>query len=231
MRVWLYSRASAFAPARPIDIADISQRPLPPALEESVDQAIDRALAQRPDLIARLANVRAKEAEVRKARADYWPRLVARAAVGGNIGELKVEDSPYQSVHDLQYDTGFRLEWSVFDGFERRNHVSLADSARREAEAELEHAKDKAVREVWKAYNDTKVALAKQHAAAALQAAAEKAWVATFESYKRGLATFPDVRESQRNLAGARTLDQAARAEVLTRAAAFAFSTGDLARP
>jgi len=39
------------------------------------------------------------------------------------------------------------------------------------------------------------------------------------------------VRESERNLAGARTLDQAARAEVLTRSAAFAFSTGDLARP
>jgi uncharacterized membrane protein len=39
------------------------------------------------------------------------------------------------------------------------------------------------------------------------------------------------VRESERNLARARTLEQAARAEVLTRAAAFAFSTGDLARP
>ena len=218
-------------PGTPVDIADISQQPLPSALEESVDQAIDRALAQRPDLIARLANLRAKEAEARKARADYWPRLVARTAVAGNIGELKVEDSPYQSVHDLQYDAGFRLEWSVFDGFERRNSVSLADSARREAEAELEDAKDKAVRDVWKAYNDTKVALAKQQAAAALQAAAEKAWAATFASYRQGLAIFPEVRESQRNLAGARTLNEAARAEVLTRAAAFAFSTGDLARP
>jgi outer membrane protein TolC len=87
------------------------------------------------------------------------------------------------------------------------------------------------VREVWKAYNDTKVALAKQQAAAALLAASEKAWDATLESYKHGLATFPDVRESQRDLARARKLGQAARAEVWTRAAAFAFSTGDLARP
>jgi len=39
------------------------------------------------------------------------------------------------------------------------------------------------------------------------------------------------VREAERNLARARTLDQAARAEALTRATAFAFSTGDLARP
>ena len=51
------------------------------------------------------------------------------------------------------------------------------------------------------------------------------------ESYQRGLATFPDVREAERNLASARTVDQAARAELVTRAAAFALSTGDLARP
>ena len=218
-------------PGTPIEVADISQEPLPSALEESVDEAIDRALAQRPDLIARLASLRAKEAEVREARADFWPKLAARTAVAGNIGQLKVQDSPYQSVHELQYDAGFHFEWALFEGFERRNKVHLAESMRQEAEDELEHAKDKAVREVWKAYDDTKVALLKHDAAAALLAASEKAWDATLESYQHGLATFPDVRESERNLARARTLDQAARAEVLTRAAAFAFSTGDLARP
>jgi hypothetical protein len=85
-------------PGTPIDIADTSQEPLPRALEESVDEAIDRALAQRPDLIARLASVRAKEAEVRRARADYWPRLAARAALGANIGELKVETVPTRAL-------------------------------------------------------------------------------------------------------------------------------------
>jgi outer membrane protein TolC len=223
--------AVGIRPGTSIDIADVSQQPLPPALTESVDEAIDRALAQRPDLIARLASVRAREAEVRRARADYWPKLGIRAAVAQNIGQLKVQDSPYQGVDDLQYDAGLRLEWSLFDGFERRNKVQLAESVQREAEDELEHAKDKAVREVWKAYEDTKVALAKHDAATALLAASDKAWAATLDSYQHGLVTFPDVRESERNLARARTLDQAVRAEVLTRAAAFAFSTGDLAPP
>lgn len=218
-------------PGTPIEITDVSQQPLPPALEESVDQAIDRALTQRPDLIARLASVRAKEAEVRGARADYWPKLAVRTAVAGNIGDIKVESSPYQGVAELQYDAGFRLEWSLFDGFQRRNKVQLAESQQHEAEDELEHAKDKAVREVWKAYEDTKVALVKHQAATALLTASDKSWGATMDSYKHGLVTFPDVRESERSLARARTLDQEARAEVLTRAAAFAFSTGDLARP
>jgi outer membrane protein TolC len=218
-------------PGTPMEIADVSQQPLPSALEESVDQAIDRALTQRPDLVARLARVRAKESDVRRARADYYPRLLAQSAVAANIGQLKVEDSAYQGVHELQYDAGLRLEWTLFDGFERRNKVQLAESVQKEAESELDHAKDKAVREVWKAYNDAKVALAKQRAAAALLAASEESWQATFESYRHGLATFPDVREAQRSLASARTLDQATRAEALTQSAAFAFSTGDLARP
>ena len=120
---------------------------------------------------------------MRKARADYWPKLAASAAVAGNIGRLNVNDSPYGKVDDLIYDAGFRFECTLFEGFERRNKVDLAESQRQEAEDELEQAKDKAVREVWKAYNDTKVALAKQQAAAAFLVAAERAWGATFDSY------------------------------------------------
>jgi hypothetical protein len=50
-------------------------------------------------------------------------------------------------------------------------------------------------------------------------------------SYQHSLSTFPDVREAEPTPERARTVHQAARTEVLTRAAAFAFSTGDLARP
>ena len=118
----------------------------------------------------------------------------------------------------------------MFEGFERRNRLSLAESAQRVATDELTLARDKAVREVWKAYNDTKVALARQQAGAALLAASEKSWTATLSSYEHGLATYPDVRDAQRNLARARTLDTEARAKVFTAAAALAFSTGDLAK-
>jgi outer membrane protein len=219
------------SPYTPIEIADVSQEPLPPQLGETVDEAVDRALTQRPDLIALLANVQAKEAEVREARADYWPRLAVKGDVGQNIGQLRIERGPFQNVNDPQYSAGVRLEWDLFEGFERRNKLKLAESRQKEAEDELEHAREKAVRQVWTAYNDARVALTKERAAAALLAASEKAWDATTESYEHGLATFPDVREAQRSLAAARALEQAARSEAWTRAAAFAVSTGDLAKP
>jgi outer membrane protein TolC/uncharacterized membrane protein YccC len=218
-------------PSTPIEIADVSQRPLPPELSESIDGAVDRGLAQRPDLLALLAEVQAKRAAVRGAHADYWPRLAARGEYGGNYGELAIDHSRYQSVSEYQYTVGLRFEWDLFEGFARRNKVQLAQSQQRAAENELTHAREKTVRQVWKAYNDAKVALAKERAATALLAASEKSWSATLESYQHGLATFPDVRESQHSLAQARALEQASRAEAWTRAAAFAVSTGDLAQP
>ena len=217
-------------PTTPIRVIDISQQPLPPGANESVDDAVDRALAQRPDLLARLATLRAKEAEVRGARADFYPKLGVRAATGRNIGQISILGGPYDTVNAQQWDAGLRFEWTLFEGFERRNRLSLAESAQRVATDELTLARDKAVREVWKAYNDTKVALARQQAGAALLAASEKSWTATLSSYEHGLATYPDVRDAQRNLARARTLDTEARAKVFTTAAALAFSTGDLAK-
>jgi len=217
-------------PTTSIGVTDVSQQPLPPGVDESVDAAVDRALAQRPDLLAGLATLRASEAEVRHARAEFFPKVGIRAATGRNIGRVSILGGPYDTVDAQQWDAGLRFEWTLFEGFERRNKLKLAESATRVAKDELTLARDKAVREVWKAYNDTKVALARQRAGAALLAASEKSWTATLSSYQHGLASYPDVREAQRNLASARTLNTQARAQVFTTAAALAFSTGDLAK-
>src|SRR5262245_47467174 len=173
-------------PTTPIRVIDISQQPLPPGAEESVDDAVDRALAQRPDLLARLATLREKEAEVRHAHAEFFPKLGVRGATGRNIGRINFEGGPYLGVDAQQWDAGLRFEWTLFEGFERRNRLSLAQSAQRVAEDELTLARDKAVRGVWKAYNDAKVAFARQQAGAALLAASEKSWTATLSAYEHG---------------------------------------------
>src|SRR5262249_57148430 len=71
-------------PTTPIQVTDFSALPPPSALEASVDRVIDQALERRPDLIAKVAAVRAKEAELRRARAAYFPML----ALVGNLGTL-----------------------------------------------------------------------------------------------------------------------------------------------
>src|SRR5262245_13069328 len=55
------AEAIGITPTAPIQVTDFSALPTPAALEDSVDKVIDRALEQRPDLIAKVAVVRAKE--------------------------------------------------------------------------------------------------------------------------------------------------------------------------
>src|SRR5262249_58333096 len=49
-------------PTTPLQVVDFGALALPPALEDSVERTIDRALEQRPDLIAQGAVVRGTEA-------------------------------------------------------------------------------------------------------------------------------------------------------------------------
>src|SRR5262249_36810426 len=75
-------------------------------LDESVDGLIERALSQRPDLIAKLAGLRAARAEVKKARSAYYPKV----AVAGNAGiaqlDMSVKDSPYFGGNEPVYGVG-----------------------------------------------------------------------------------------------------------------------------
>jgi outer membrane protein TolC len=101
----------------------------------------------------------------------------------------------------------------------------------RGAQNELAGARDSAVREVWKAYTDFKIAFRKQDSAAKLVTASQNAFDAVLESYKNGLGTYPEIVSAQRNLASARSVSHDTQSAIFTSAAALALSTGDLARP
>src|SRR2546427_999304 len=60
-------------PTTPIQLTDFSALPPAAELQDTVEKTIDRSLEKRPDLIARVAALRASEADVSRARAAYWP--------------------------------------------------------------------------------------------------------------------------------------------------------------
>jgi outer membrane protein TolC len=210
-------------------VADLSALALPTRLAESVEQIIDRALAHRPDLSARLAALRAREAEERRARADFWPRLSFSGSVGQAVQRYRAgPPSGTFTMNETEYGAFLNFEWKLFDGFERENALREATSQRGAAEAELAALELRAIREVWKAYADVKTALRKHEFALALLAASEEAYASTLESYRAvGLATVLDLLAAQRDLARARTTEIQSRAELLTASAALTFATGD----
>jgi outer membrane protein TolC len=224
--------AMGVRPTTPLRVASLAGRALPAAVEDTADKLVDRALTQRPDLLARVAAVRAREAEIRKAQSEFYPRIVVAGDLGQNIGRVRTEGIPgWSSVNEPAYGAAISIEVPLFDGGQRRNRLDVARSQRRVAEEELELARDQAVRQVVKAYEDFKVALRRREAAVALLTAAEKSHDAAIDSYRNGVATFVDVTNAQTALTKARTADTETRSSTFVATASLAFATGELAPP
>src|SRR5262249_45735502 len=62
-------------PTVPLKVADLGQPYSLGEISGSVDELIAKALSELPDLVAKLANVRAKEDEIRKVRSEYFPKV------------------------------------------------------------------------------------------------------------------------------------------------------------
>lgn len=218
-------------PTTRLQVGEVPEKQFSEDVAESLDDLMNRALSQRADLVGKLANLRAKQAEVRKAHAAYYPRISANANAGVAELDVRVKGSPYFGGNDYVYGGGVAIELPIFDGFLRRQKLRVAESELRGAEDELAHSRDSVIREVWKARTDFETALRKQESAAKLAAAAENAFAASLEAYQHGLGTYVDVANAQRNVTASRSIMVDTRSIIYTSAAALALSVGDLGRP
>jgi outer membrane protein len=220
-------------PTTPLQVVDFSSLALPPALQDSVERVIDRALEQRPDLIAKVAVVREKEAAVRRARADYFPTLSLGADVGGELARFRYDvgsvTTNWANIGQLTYGAGLRLEWQLFEGGARERKVELAEAERRAAEQEVAAARDRAINEVWKAYTDVRLGFRRLDVASALLKASESSYEAILRSYRLGLGTLVDLLAARRELSRARFQEVETKVQLLDASVTLAFSTGEAA--
>jgi outer membrane protein len=205
---------------------------MPTNLEDSVETVIDRSLEQRPDLLAKVAVLRGKEAEIRRARSAYYPTLSFQGAAGGAFEQawLDVDGQKLSrtSTEQPTWDVGLALTWSLFDGGTRKRKLEIAKSEREAAQHELDDARDKTISQVWRYYSDTKLAIRRLEVAAALVEASQKSYEQTLESYQNGLSSLVDLLAARRELSQARYTQLDTRTSVLQSAAALAFASGDL---
>jgi len=218
-------------PTVALQVAKTPEASVDETMREPLDELVDRALSQRPDLLAKLASLRASQAKVREIRAEYYPKISLDADAGYSQLDVNAYDSPYVGNSKPNYAAGLSLKWPLFEGFARRDRVRIAESELKAAAGELADTRDNAVQEVMKAYVDLQTALRKQDASEVLLASAQSAFDASLEAYKQGLGTYVDVANAQRNLAAARSTVVAARSEIYTSKTALALSVGDLAKP
>ena len=211
----------------PIKVQPLDQLPTPDSIGETVEQAINRAFAQRPDLMQQAAEMRAANATLKEARAAYYPSLSLN--VSPAVPALYAIQRPFDWSHtaDLTGRVSFNLNWTVFDGGARKSRAAQAQADIHAAEAQTNLKKNQTADEVWTAYSNLNTAFRQHKTAIALLEAASQSYNAALESYKYGLRNLLDVTAAQRSLAQARSADVFARTQVLTAVADLAFATGD----
>ena len=219
------------SPREAIHVETLKELPTPNSVGDSVELAINRAFAQRPDLMRLVAEIRSSNATVREARAAYYPSLSVNVnPVAQSLYGLQ-QTLPWGHTAGLTGGLSLTLSWTVFDGGARKNNVVQAEANVRAAEAQANAARDEIANQVWAAYSNLNTAFRQRQAATALLEAASQSYDSALESYNYGLRNFLDVTAAQRTLAQARSTDVVARTQVLTALADLAFRTGDSIQP
>jgi len=228
----ILAESIGITPTVPLHVVDFSKLSIPTSLEDTVERFIDRTLEQRPDLLAQVAVLREKEADIRRARAAYYPTLSFEGGAGGAFERAQIGVSgnslPWASTEQGTWGAGLELTWSLFDGGARRRKLEIARSEHEAAQHNLEDLRDKAISQVWRYYTDTKLAIRRLDVAEALVEASDKSYHQTFEAYQNGLSSLVDVLTARHEFSQARYTQLDTRATLLESTAALAYASGDL---
>jgi outer membrane protein len=216
-------------PATQFQVESLQDLTLPQDIADTVERSIDKALSLRPDLMERVAELRAAGADVNFARKAYLPTLgfEGNAGIARSYG-VQINLPGVFSPTGPTWFAALSLRWTVFDGLARENRLARARADQKQAAAALESTRNQIENQVWSAYSTARTAFRQQRAATALLVAATESFSAAVESYNAGLRTQIDVVTAQRTLADARSADVDARTQLLTGLATLAYETGDL---
>ncbi len=215
----------------PFAVEPLDRMAAPRALGAELEALIGEAKRMRPDLAARVAEMRQREAIRREAAAQWRPEIDLESAYGQDVWGFQIAGPPTVNVNEPQYSAIVALRWDLFTGFRRRNDDRRAESEQAAARDALRSRQIDAIAEVWRAYYEFQSAREKYDYANALLAATREAYTANRETYRQGLSTIIELLTASRDLAGARYVHIQSHADLLTAAAAAAYAAGAIAPP
>lgn len=153
-------------------------------------------LAQRPDLAASVASLRAANAQVSVAEGAFYPSL----SLTSNFGYAS------EALHELtqsgsrQFSVGpLALSLPIFDGGRNKSNLKQAKARYQEAVAIHEGKLLNALREVEDALSDLQQRQRQGEVQAQSQHAAARAYLVAQARYERGISNYLDVIDAQRS--------------------------------
>jgi outer membrane protein len=219
------------SPSVKIQIADDFFGSVQTDVEAPLNELVQHALVNRPDMVAAIANIRAKEARISEIKASYYPKISSLASVGYGQERLSLSHTNTFDAGAPTFGAGLAVELPIFDGFLRRHQLEAAQSALGEANNQLQQSSDRTEREVWQAYTDLHTAVSSETAADALVKASQDAYDSVISSYKVGLSTYTELVTNETRLTNSRNALFQSRSAIHTAATGLAWALGDLAQP
>lgn len=132
-------------PTRPFRLQELNDLHIPHALDQSLEDAIESAFQERPDLLAERAKLKAAHAEVTHAISAYFPML----SLEGEGGWVRAwgQQNPYPGTYAQPEPTTpvFSSNGPIFDGWRRENRVSQAKAEEAAAKNAVHERED----QIW----------------------------------------------------------------------------------
>lgn len=216
-------------------IAEMPVRAFSPTLRSSVEQIVETAIAQRPDVLGAYAVERASQARVKAAEAAFLPKVFMSAFASYASGGSAItaippigQQPPTVNLNGNRYGNSVFLGVTVpiYDGGLRSAVLAQARNDVDSASARLTRAKEESVRQVVVSQSALESSLAAYDAATALADAAQVTYDAAFAAYRKGVGSVTEANLAQNQLLLARNASADAYSGALAAAASLALATG-----
>ena len=195
---------------------------MPPlGITDSLETLIERAVGQRPDLMAARAAARAAQARVAVARGAALPSLV----VSGSTAETYFFNKPPSGN---SYSATIGLQIPLFSGWSQIYDVRAASSAARAAEERRKGIEQQVTFQVFDSYYALRTASQRVRTSGDLLASATQSEQVSLGRYKAGAGSLLDLLTAQTALAEARAQVIQARFTWYTSLAQLAHDAGIL---
>jgi len=220
--------AAGLPPTSRIRIGGLKERELPRTTTTLTQEAVQGALARRPDLQASYAALAAAKAGVTAAEADFLPKVYLAAIAGGNRNRFEVGHLPGIQHRSSTSAVLVGVTLPLYDAGMRAARLKDAEIHVDNARKTFEEVQRDIVREIVLAESTLHSALESYHAAGELVEVATVAHDAALEAYQHGVGTITVVTETATSLLDAREARSDAYAASLSAAANLAFVMGKM---
>jgi len=182
------------------DVSDpIDELPID-ALADNVNDLIEVAINNRPDIAAVQASVREAQANLREAKSEFFPEISATA----QVLRFWVRPEGDASEYFANYLLGVQLSVPIFQGFTIINSVRQASAELESTKAALRLQEQIVIDEVWAAYYNFRTAVQSLEAANVLLESSIESYDASLARYRNGVWDIIEILTAQTTLAEAR---------------------------